>query len=187
MKIVYISFFLVFFLSLPSKMYAQLDWDKVSYGFSLRYSITDGDLKEFWGNFFSPGFLLQYKLPKDFQILADISGSYLKPLEDNQNKLPHIFLINAQLLLKYTLINKNDFMLTISPGLTNSTFIFSGTAANLVGDNFIEHEFGINVSSGIEFLIEDAFWLEIFISGQNIFSYPEYLVLYSLGLKFLLK
>jgi hypothetical protein len=165
----------------------DLDWDRLSFGGSLHFTFTGGDLYKYWGNYFSPGVLFQYKINNNFNFEGGISGSYLKPHEDNQIELPDFFLINSQAGIKYIVASSGNFNFNISPGFTNTTFIFTGDAADKAGDNSIEHEFGVYVSPGFDFKFLDGLWIESFFSQQFIFSSPEYIILYTLGLKFLVK
>lgn len=187
MKIIYRSCFSFFFFFAPGINAQEIDWDKISFGAFTQFSATDGDLNKFWGNFFSAGILVQYEVDEKSIFELAMSGSYLEPEENNRSTIPNIILINSQALVKYNLITKEFFSLNVSPGFTNTTFIFTGLAADKVDDNNIEHEFGVYFSSGIEFIIKDNFRLETYLSGQNVLSSPVNLVFYTFGLKFIYK
>jgi hypothetical protein len=188
MKLICGLIYFVFLLIFNQRVIAQgIDWDKVYFGGFIQYSLTEEDLNKYWGNFFSPGILIQYKIDNRFIFEAGVSGSYLKPDEKDKSMLPDITLVNSAAILTYIFIAEESFNINISPGLTNTAFIFTGDAAEKVDNNFIEYEFGIYLSAGVEFKFTEMFTAEPFLSGQNIFSSPSGIVLYTMGVKLIFK
>lgn len=188
MKIIYIFFLYLFIAGFSTHTFArEIDWEKLSFGVTTKFSLTGGDLNKYWGNIPTSGFLLQYRPEQRFFFEGLITGWYLKPKENYNSEMPNIIFINSTAALKYNLIFTSNINFNISAGLTNTTFIFSGKAAEKLGDNIVEHEFGISLSSGVEFIITQQIWLEFFLSVQSIFSSPVNLGLYSFGIKVLWK
>jgi hypothetical protein len=184
MKFIYrIFLYLFLIIGTNNNLAGGGNWKKLSFGIVAQYSITGGDLNNYWGNIPSAGFLLRYYPGGRFSFGGIITGSYLAPKEANSEKYPDIVFINSAAVLRYNLISAGYLNFNLSPGISNTTFVFTGDAAELSGDNFIEHEFGIYCSSGAELKIFDPVKTEIFVSAQSIFSSPVNLVLYTIGLK----
>jgi|SRR5690554_823578 len=180
---------IIYFLFTASVIHSQeIETERISWGLSINYTVTEGDLNKHWGNFFSPGIHFQYDINENFLFDASVSASYLKPFTIyNDNEIPSITLINSLAGIECRFASTKNFVLSISPGLSNSTFIFSGKAANKVESNYIEHEFGFFISPAFGFNLSEKFSLEFFIIQQIIFSSPDYLHLTSSGLRFIIR
>ena len=85
--------------------------------------------------------------------------------------------------IKYNMELFDKTVLIINPGLQNNMFIFTGEAAEIIGENDIEHEFGIFISVGLEYKFTDMLRGEFYVKTQTIFSYPINIPINYFGLK----
>jgi hypothetical protein len=159
----------------------NIDWNKLSFGATFQYLNTNGDLGEYWGNSFAAGILLKYNLAKSISLEGGITGSYLKPISSVKS-LPNIIFITTPIGLKYSQFISRILKTNVWGGIQNHSFLYSGEAAEIVGENDIEHELGLFAQIGFEIFIVESMGLEIYSKVQNIFTSPEELSFYSFGI-----
>ena len=88
--------------------------------------------------------------------------------------------------IKYSTGLFYNLFFTLYPGLQNNMFIFSGKAAEIIGENDIEYEFGIFLSLGLEYRFSEGLKTELYFKRQTIFSEPESILINYIGLKIFL-
>ena len=175
-------FLLVILVFLSGKVKAQeIAWDKFSFGFTVQYLKTNGDLNKYWGNSAAGGALLNYNIGNSFSLEGGILGAYMKP-KDSLNDLPNFIFLNIPAGVKYSLALVNELKINSFAGIQNHSFIYSGEAAELVEDNDIEHELGIFFQLGIELQILNDIGIELNSKIQNVFTSPEQLKIINFGL-----
>lgn len=175
---------LVVFILFAVKISAQeINFNDLSFGIALEYSTPSGDFGKFWNNAPGIGGIINYKLTKFFYFETILSISYFIPKQD-ERKYPKIIFLNIPAGINYSLeiskLNTN-----FGAGISNSTLAFIGKAAEKVEENYIESEFGVFISFGIEKNINNVFDIQLFTNAQNIFTYPENIILYKFGFKIL--
>lgn len=179
-------FIVIQFILLPVRLAAQpVQWENFSFGAAAGYSFTEKDLHEYWGDYPSAGLVINYKLTDQFFLEGIISLAYLKDANSIPDRIPDIFLINQFGGLKIVFPLIGDLYLFITPALTNTTMIFKGKASERAGDNFVESEFGISLSTGAAVISFNKLKIESCFGYQNIFTSPETLNLFHLGIKFI--
>ena len=179
--VIIVSGFIQFIFT--NQIYSQnIDWDKVSYGVSGQTLLLTGDFKENWKNSFGPGIILKYSIKPSLYIEGQMAFASISRKNKDDKTIPDIYLINMPLGLKWYFLNINQTRIFIYSGIENNTFVFRGDAAAIQRDNKIESEFGAFVSAGINpgFAIKPS--LEFYSAFQTIFSYPENINVYFIGI-----
>jgi hypothetical protein len=186
-KKIYLNIFLI--ILSPAFFAQNIKWENLSGGIVINHLTTGGDLKEYWDNTPEAGFLVNYFLRNNLSFEGALTGAYLKPKPAGKESLiitlPGIFLINMPAGIKYSIPLREFFSFQISAGLTNTTFIFSGKAAESLKENNIESEFGMFGSAGFSGRFFNNINIELVPGYQKIFSSPN-LNLYRIGLKIFL-
>jgi hypothetical protein len=176
----------IFFIIYSASFFPQeLIWENLSAGIVINHLITQGDLKEYWNNTPEGGFLINYIIDKNLSFEGSISATYLKPKPgENQSStvLPDIFLVNMPAGLKFYFFPGDNFSFDLSGGITNTTFIFTGDAAESLKENNIESEFGFFISAGLSCKMFSNINIELCPAYQKIFSTPN-TNLYRIGIK----
>lgn len=164
----------------------QIIPENFRFGFTCSYLITGNDLGKYWGNSFTAGGAAAYILNDDFLIETEISFSYFPEPENNNKILPSIILLNIPAGLSFKVFSYDKLNFLASSGIQNNTFIFKGEGAQLQGDNYIESEFGVYISAGIELTLSGSKKLVFFYKFQNILTEPEHITTQQIGLRLLL-
>jgi hypothetical protein len=176
----------IFFIIYSASFFPQeIKWENLSAGIVINHLITQGDLKEYWNNTPEGGLLINYIIDKNLSFEGSISVAYLKPKPgENQSStgLPDIFLVNMPAGLKFSFFPGEIFSFNLSGGITNTTFIFTGDAAESLKENNIESEFGVFISAGLGCEIFNNINIELCPNYQKIFGTPN-INLYRIGIK----
>lgn len=166
-----------------NRMYSQnIDWDKVSFGFSGQALFLTGDFKAYWKNSFAPGIILKYSIEPSLFIEGQMTFSSISKKNKDDETIPDLYLVNMPLGLKWYFLNISQTRIFIYSGVENNTFVFRGDAAAIQRDNKIESEFGAFISAGFNPGLLNKPSLEFYSSFQTIFSYPENINLYFIGI-----
>lgn len=163
----------------------EIKWENLSAGIFINHLITQDDLKEYWNNTPEGGLLINYIIDKNLSFEGSVSLTYLKPKPgENQSSaaLPDIFLVNMPAGLKFSFFSGEIFTFDLSGGITNTTFIFTGDAAESLKENNIESEFGFFISAGLGCKMFSNINIELCPAYQKIFSTPN-ISLYRIGIK----
>jgi len=183
-KKILLHIFLLYFS--PDFFSQEILWKNFSGGIILNYLYTDGDLKKNWSNTPEAGFLLNYILEDQLSFEGSFTAAYFNPKKEiadiSASPLPDIILINMPAGIKYSLFGNEAFSFHLSAGITNTTFIFTGDAAEILKENNIESEFGFFASIGFGRIIFNNINIEFTPAFQKIFSSPN-LNLYRIGIK----
>jgi hypothetical protein len=167
---------------LPAHLFPQeINWGNFSGGIIVNTLFTEGDLESNWDNTPEAGLILNYLLDSTLSLEGAVTGAFFNPKQESNTALPDIFIINMPAGIKYTAA-LDEYLLNLSGGITNTTFIFSGEAAEILKENNIESEFGFFISAGLGRRIFKDFILEISPAFQKIFSSPN-LNMYRVGIK----
>lgn len=186
MKNCLLTIFILFTLSNP-KIAGGIEFDKISYGFSAGYLTAADDFGEYWKDAAFLGIHANYQFDNELYLEGAIFGSKIYPGEhSNEVELPEIILINIPIGLKYSQKISSKTAVNYSGGLSNTTFAFTGEAAEIVEENPVENEVGVFLMLGFsirnKLLVENK--TEIFIMGESIFSKPETIEVFKMGLRF---
>jgi hypothetical protein len=170
----------------PAFFSQELNWENFSGGIAINYLVADGDLNKNWSNTPEAGFLLNYTFRNNLTLEGSITGAFFKPKKEKEaastSLLPDIILVNMPAGINYRILSNEAFSFHLSAGITNTTFIFTGDAAEILKENNVESEFGFYISTGLNRIIFTNITIEFTPAFQKIFSSPN-LNFYRLGIK----
>lgn len=162
-----------------------IEWEKLHGAPYVEWSIPRGDFGDHWKNGIGAGGLFRYELTPAWSLVGagTISRFVARPGVARQY-IPDITLVrmSAGLLTRQELVPGLAGTLRFS--LENFTFIFTGPAASLTGDNFVESEIGVQGAAGLELVSGEQAWLGITSQYHMVFSAPERITMWSFGLYF---
>lgn len=162
-----------------STFYAQSSLtEKFSMGVQAEYVNQGGKLGEYWGNTFSGGIFIDYKLTENFSYELSFNLSKVSEGKFNNTVLPDITIFNIPVggVIKFALSENMELNSFI--GIENIMMIFD--ESDLQDTNLNESEFGVVVSLGVNY---KPFDLELFTKFRNMFSEPENTPFFSVGFK----
>ncbi len=165
-----------------SDLFSQnIDWQKVNVGINSNYLINTSDFNEHWGNSFSLGGTGRYKITDRFFAEGELNFSIFDP--KNKSEFPKIYMFEIPLGFKYEIFQSKYFGINIWSGILNATMHFSGARVEeRFQNNKEESEFGYFISMGTRFFGINQ--LEVYSKYESLFSAPENLKIYSIGLKY---
>ncbi len=169
--------FSIFFFIFFNGLFAQeLKLDNISAGAGINIFIPKNDLGKFWKAKVNPVLSLKYEISKSIAIETEAGFSKFKPKE-NKTGFPDIDLMVLSAGLRLAEYPAEFVYLFASGGIKSYTFYFKGSNAAVSGNNPSESEFGFYFSGGLGFLIYKNISAETSFGIQNIFSYPESLIM----------
>lgn len=185
MRNIYFCFvlLLVFYFTMSSYYYSQtkIEWSKVNYGITGYTAVLTGDFKEYWKSPIGIGITVNYPVKPSLFLEGAFSISSVGHKDEYKN-IPDIYLVNLPLGLKWYPVHISSAKLFIYSGLENNTFLFKGDAASKLKDNTSESEFGAFISLGINPGLIRYPAIELYTKYQTIFSSPENIQIYFLGM-----
>jgi hypothetical protein len=162
----------------------EINFNDLSLGVVLQYSVPIGDFGKYWNNEPGAGIVLDYKLTKSISLEGLISASYFKPVE-NPNRFPKLIVLNMPAGLKYSFRLIQNLDANLTAGITNTSMAYKGGISENLENNDIESEFGVFFALGLNTKLNQLFNIEFFTQAQNIFTSPVSITLYNFGIKFL--
>lgn len=158
----------------------ELEWDRFSVAFGIVYIYPQNDFGEYWENSFGLSGTLEYQLSKKLQLTGDLIFSQFSTKEST---LPTIYLVSLPIGIKFTQRLSSNLSINLKLGLQSNTFEFTGNISESVEENTNESEFGVYGSFGFQLAFIQRFPFEIYTNAQSIFSSPESIIIYHIGMK----
>ncbi len=158
----------------------ELEWERFSVAFGIVYINPQNDFGEYWENSFGLSGTLEYQLSKKFSLTGDLIFSQFSPKETT---LPTIYLVSIPIGIKFMQFLSNNLSINVKLGLQSNTFEFAGNISESIEENTNESEFGVYGSLGVQLSFIQRFPFEIYTNAQSIFSSPESITIYHMGMK----
>ncbi len=176
---------LILILSIFSTSHSNsqdIEWNRVSYGFSISYLQSEKNVDTFWNNTIEVGGELQYRLSDQLFIGSGIHLAYFK--SETGMSVPNFYYLSIPIELKFLIPLETKIKLFTAGGIQSNTFAFRGKGAEVLGDNDIESEFGVFLVLGIRTTFWDLDGFEIYSKYQTIFTSPESTEFINIGTRF---
>jgi hypothetical protein len=160
----------------------KIDFNRLCIGTGIEYNLPENDLGKYWND--SPGisFYAAYGLTNGFKLETGFSyADYEQKIVDLDIPGLEIYIINAGLYFETEIMNKINIF--TSGGLQSYTFRFVKENYQKSGNNRNESEFGLYFSIGWSYELFPSIFLIPSIKLQNIYSYPEMIIIKSPAFK----
>ena len=162
----------LFFFTVISNIQSQeIDWDKLSCGFSISYSFPTEKVEPFGDNTPEIGGELQYQISENIFLSSGMHFSYFK--SKAKELMPSFYYISIPLELKILFPLAKKINIFTAGGIQSNTLAFVGESSEVLGDNNIESEFGVFIMMGFRTAFIGFEGLEIYTKYQTVFTSPE--------------
>ena len=158
----------------------ELEWRRFSSAIGVAYIIPQNDFGKYWENAFGLSGSLEYQISNEFSLTGDLIFSQHSPKDST---LPIIYLISLPVGIKYMHHLNKTMSINLKLGLQSNTFEFTGNVSESIEENSNESEFGLYGSFGVQLNFIQRFPIEFYMNAQSIFSSPESITIYQMGMK----
>jgi hypothetical protein len=161
----------------------EIDWDRLSFGITGNYQVPFGDLGRYWKYSAGLGGVGRYELQDRVYLIGTVTFSYYTPRDNTHDKgIPFLWLVNLSGSIQYEIPFSSVIGLLLGFGGDNFTFIFRGSAAEDLGNNYIESEIALHGETGLRFRFGNLPAFDVFTRYSSIFSYPFQIPIWMSGI-----